>query len=81
MEAGAVTPLMGFDAMNGLSDQRCEIFTADEAAYQGEPEDSFESSRVEWVAPDRVLQLVRDGFVSDGCTIAALLWWLTLAKA
>jgi 8-oxo-dGTP pyrophosphatase MutT (NUDIX family) len=77
-EPGPLVPLFGYAPMNGISDQRFEIFVADGARRQGVPKDAAESSRVEWVGLDRVRQLMKDGQLSDGLTLTALLWWLTL---
>lgn len=77
-QPGPLTPLCGYDLMNGISDQRAEIFVADGATHKGDPEDAGESSLVEWVDLDRARQLMRDGLVPDATTLTALLWWLTI---
>lgn len=73
---GPLRRLHGYHPSNGLSDQRFELLAADGASYVGEPSDPAESSRVEWVPVSRVRQLVREGAVTDGLSLSALLWWL-----
>jgi 8-oxo-dGTP pyrophosphatase MutT (NUDIX family) len=72
---GPLTSLPGYHPTNGLSDQRFELFRAEGASYVGEPSDPAESSRVEWVQAERVLELLRTGEVQDGLSLTALLWW------
>jgi 8-oxo-dGTP pyrophosphatase MutT (NUDIX family) len=73
--AGPLTHLHGYHPTNGLSDQRFELFAADGAAHVGPPSDPGESSRVEWVAVDRVRSLLSAGEIQDGLSLTALLWW------
>ncbi len=73
---GPLEHLHGYHPSNGLSDQRFELYRAAGATRVGEPTDPAESERVEWVPADRVRELVRDGQVTDGLSLSALLWWL-----
>ncbi len=74
---GPLTHLHGYHPSNGLSDQRFELYAADGATHVGEPSDPSESERVEWVPVARVRRLIRDGAVTDGLSLSALLWWLS----
>lgn len=80
-EPGPMAPLFGYDPMNGMSDQRFELFLARGATYRGEPEDAAESSRIEWVPRNEVQRLIRDGGVNDGFTLTGLLWWLNMPRS
>jgi 8-oxo-dGTP pyrophosphatase MutT (NUDIX family) len=73
---GPLRRLHTYFPSNGLSDQRFAIFAADSASYVGEPSDPAESSRVEWLPVDRVRAEIAGGAVTDGLSLAALLWWL-----
>jgi len=70
---GAVTPLLGFDAMNGICDQRIEVFHASSATKGGPPTDSAESSRIDWVSREQAYAALRQGDIRDGTTATALL--------
>ena len=74
-EAGPLRRMHGYHPSNGLSDQRFELFAADGASYVGEPTDSSESSKVEWVPVATVRELLAGGRVVDGLSLTALLWW------
>ena len=69
-------PLFTYHPMNGIADQRFEIFTASGATHVGEPSDPSEADRVEWVPVAEVRRLVRDGELGDGLSLTAMLWWL-----
>lgn len=69
---GAPRPITTFHPSNGLSDQTFHIFHCDGAEHVGEPTDPTEASRVEWLALDAVLELVRDGAVTDGLSLTGL---------
>jgi 8-oxo-dGTP pyrophosphatase MutT (NUDIX family) len=77
---GQISHCFGYDPMNGLSDQRFEVFLAEGATSQSQPQDQSESSVVEWVDLDRVRELIRTGSVSDGLTLTALLWWFSFGR-
>lgn len=74
-EAGPLRRMHGYHPSNGLSDQRFELYAADGASYVGEPTDSSESSKVEWVPVATVRELLAGGRVVDGLSLTALLWW------
>lgn len=74
-EAGPLRRMHGYHPSNGLSDQRFELYAADGASYVGEPTDSSESSKVEWVPVATVRELLAGGEVVDGLSLTALLWW------
>ena len=77
---GPLRRLHGYHPSNGLSDQRFELFLAEGATYVGEPADPAESSKVEWIPFDEVRALVRSGAVTDGLSLAALLWWMAFVE-
>jgi 8-oxo-dGTP pyrophosphatase MutT (NUDIX family) len=75
---GPLTLLFSYFPSIGLMDQRFNVFLADGAKYVGEPADSSESDRVEWIAISELPALVRRGEIVDGYSLTALLWLLQL---
>lgn len=73
---GSLRPLVTYHPSNGISDQRHHIYLATGATYVGEPTDSSESERVEWVPVDDVRRLVTTGQVPDGLSLTAVLYAL-----
>jgi 8-oxo-dGTP pyrophosphatase MutT (NUDIX family) len=71
---GPLTPLLRYNASNGLSDQVFHLFLAGEATRVGAPTDPSESDRVEWLPVPEVRAAVRDGRVPDGLSLTALLY-------
>jgi 8-oxo-dGTP pyrophosphatase MutT (NUDIX family) len=65
----------------GLSNSEHDIYLARAAAPIGNPEDSFESERIEWVPLADICRLIGSGQITSGTTIAALLYVLTEAGA
>lgn len=58
--------------MPGISDVACTLYRADGATPIGEPADSEEASRVEWISTGDLRTLVDDGTITDGDTLIAL---------
>jgi hypothetical protein len=50
------------------------IFKAEDAEQIGEPADSFESERIEWVPLSDIHSLIAKGDVSSGTTLVTLLY-------
>jgi 8-oxo-dGTP pyrophosphatase MutT (NUDIX family) len=73
---GPLRHLTTYHPVNGTVDLRFHLFAAEGATHEGEPSDPSEAERVEWVAPDRLPELLAGGEVHDGLTLSALLWWL-----
>ena len=73
---GPLRPLLTTNPSPGLMNAVHHIFRADSATFIGPPADSFESERVEWIALSEILQLVEDGSILTGTTLAALLYTL-----
>ena len=69
-------PLLRLEPSGGLSDSVNHIFWTDRAVHRGEPAAAFESERIEWIALDRVPELISTGAVRAAGTAAALLWLL-----
>ena len=77
---GVLAPLVRYQPHNGLSDQVFHIFLADGATHVGEPTDTGEAERVEWVSIDRVRRLASTEEVLDGLSLTAILYALTFAE-
>ena len=75
---GPLRPVGAYHPLAGAVDQRFHVFLADGAEHVGEPRDTFEAERVEWVPVGRVRELIRAGEVSDGYSLTGLLWALEL---
>lgn len=71
---GPLTELCHYFPSNGLSSQHFHCFAADRAEHVGEPVDTFESDRVEWVPVAEAWRLVEGGAVTDGLSLTALSW-------
>ena len=78
-EPTGLTPLLSYHPASGLSDQRFHLFAATGARHAGEPADTWESERVEWVPLGDVGRLIRSGEIVDGMSLVALLYVLALA--
>ena len=74
---GPVCPLTTFTPVSGLIDLHFHLFAADGAVEIGEPVDTSESERVEWVEVARLRDEITQGRVVDGLSLMALLWGFT----
>jgi 8-oxo-dGTP pyrophosphatase MutT (NUDIX family) len=77
---GPLSLLFSYFPSIGLIDQRFNIFLADGAEHVGEPPDSSESDRVEWIPISELPALIRKGEIRDGYSLTALLWLLQLGN-
>jgi 8-oxo-dGTP pyrophosphatase MutT (NUDIX family) len=75
-QPGELEPIGSYHPLAGAVDQRFHVFLARGATRIGEPADGFEAERVEWVPVERVRELIREGAVTDGYSLTALLWAL-----
>lgn len=71
-----VRHVTGFHPIGGTGDHRFEVCLARAGEQVGEP-DPAESDRVEWLPLRQVRELVRDGLVSEGLSLVALMWLLS----
>ena len=71
---GPLRHLISIEPSPGLSDSRHHIYAADGAAHAGDPADSFESERIEWVPLADIRGLIAGGHITSGTTVAALLY-------
>jgi 8-oxo-dGTP pyrophosphatase MutT (NUDIX family) len=69
---GPLRELAVYHPSNGLNDQTFHLFVADGATHVGEPTDTSESERVEWMPEDALAAIVRQGDVRDGLSLTAL---------
>ena len=70
-EPGPLRHLLTYHPINGVVDVRFHAYVADGAHHRGEPSDPSESERVEWIGPDRLRRIVRDGEMPDGLSLTA----------
>jgi 8-oxo-dGTP pyrophosphatase MutT (NUDIX family) len=75
---GPLRPLLRVEPTPGISTSVHHLYRADSAIRIGEPEDDFESSRIEWIRLETVSGLIGAGQISSGTTLAALLYTLVL---
>ena len=73
---GTLRPLLRVEPTPGISTSVHHLYRADGATRIGEPEDDFESSRIEWIPLEAVSGLIGAGHISSGTTLAALLYTL-----
>ncbi len=73
---GPLLPLCTFHPSNGTSDQTFHVFVAHGATLVGDPSDPAEAESVAWVARADVERLVRDGGLSNGLSLTAVLRFL-----
>jgi len=73
---GPLRHLTTYFPHNGTSDATFHLFAADGAEHVGEPHDTDEAERVEWVPWPDVVTAMRAGSIGDGLSLTALLWVL-----
>jgi 8-oxo-dGTP pyrophosphatase MutT (NUDIX family) len=71
---GPLQALLRVEPTPGISTSVHHLFRAHSASRIGQPEDDFESSRIEWVPLETVPDLIGAGQISSGTTLAALLY-------
>ncbi|MGW8527419.1 MULTISPECIES: NUDIX domain-containing protein [Nocardiopsidaceae] len=71
---GPLRPLVYAQPSHGLMDSEHHVFVADGAEHMGEPTDTWEAERIEWVPLDRVPALVRERKLVGGTSMNALLY-------
>jgi len=61
---------------NGTSDATFALFIARGARHEGDPVDTHEAERIEWLPWDAVRREIAAGRIRDGLSLTALLWVL-----
>jgi 8-oxo-dGTP pyrophosphatase MutT (NUDIX family) len=70
--------LIGFQPLPGMVDAPVDVFLFRGAEKVGEPTDTEEAARIEWIPVDRLLELTRRGeLLGAGTIIPVLLYLLT----
>lgn len=69
-------PLFSYQPTNGLSDQKFYLFLSEGAEYVGEPTDTAEAERLEWVSVQRLAEIARSGEMLDGLSLTTVLYAL-----
>ncbi len=75
-EPGPLRPITTYFPHNGTSDATFHLFRADGAEHLGDPADTDEAERVEWLPWPEVRREIAAGRVGDGLSLTALLWVL-----
>lgn len=70
---GPIRPLIYTQPSPGIMTSQHHIFRADGAEHIGDPEDAFESDRVDWIPLDEIPGLIDKQHIVAGTTLAALL--------
>ena len=73
---GPLKALVRFNPLNGASDQVFHIFVASGATHVGEPTDTGESERIEWVPVEELARIAREGEMPDGLSLTAVCYAL-----
>jgi len=74
--AAEMHPAPAYQAVVGLSDHRFHPFWASGCVREGEPSDTDEADRIEWVGLDRARRMINEGEVDDGISLSMMLWFL-----
>ncbi len=67
-------PLIYTQPTPGVSDSEHHIFIGREAVRTGDPVDTLEADRIEWVPATQIRELIGTRQISSGTTLAALLF-------
>jgi 8-oxo-dGTP pyrophosphatase MutT (NUDIX family) len=73
---GPLEQLGKYYPSNGRSDERFHVFVARGAVKVGEPVDTSEAERVEWVTVDDLRGHITAGRIADGFSLTSVLWAL-----
>lgn len=73
---GPMRPLLYTEPSPGLMTSRHHIYRADSAEHIGDPEDGFESERIEWIPISDLKGLIDKRDITSGTTLAAVLYLL-----
>jgi 8-oxo-dGTP pyrophosphatase MutT (NUDIX family) len=68
------SPLVTYQPSNGLTDQKFHLFLSESAEHVGDPTDTAESERFEWVSTERLSGIARSGEMLDGLSLTAVLY-------
>jgi len=71
-QPGPLQHLTTFHPTNGMSDHTFHVFLADGATHIGEPTDTSEATRVEWVPVTRVREFIASDDIRDGLSLCGL---------
>lgn len=75
-----VEPLTSYHAMTGISNQKFSIFLGTCTTHDGEPTDTAEATRIEWIPIADIPKLAASGHITDGPSLGALAYYLGIHK-
>lgn len=70
---GPLTPLLSVESSPGFTDTIHHVYVADGAEHVGEPADSIESDRIEWIALADMPAMIARGEIRSATAVAAVL--------
>lgn len=70
---GALSPLVRYFPINGLSDQTFHVFTATAATHVGDPTEPDEAEKIRWMRWPEIRRAITNGEIRDGMSLTALL--------
>lgn len=73
---GPLDALVTYFAHNGTSDATFNVFLATSATHVGDPTDTDEAERIEWLSWADIRDEMRSGNIGDGLSLTALLYRL-----
>jgi 8-oxo-dGTP pyrophosphatase MutT (NUDIX family) len=79
--AATIEPMATYRPMAGISTMVYTVYLATDVVKVGEPTDTAESLRVEWVAMADIPELVQAGHVTDGPSLTAIGCYLGIHRA
>lgn len=74
--AGTTGAGPSYQGVIGLSDHRFNSFWTTGCTDEGDPSDTDEASRIEWIDFDRAQRMIDAGDIDDGISLTALMWVL-----
>lgn len=73
-------PLTAYHAMTGISNQQFSIFLATDTTHDGEPTETAEVVRVEWIPLQSISQLATSRQITDGPSLTGLAYYVAIHR-
>lgn len=78
--AKSIQPMLSFYTTPGICNERMDVFLAKDLSFQGQDLDEHEKIQVEIMPIKRCIEMIKEGSIRDGKTIAALLYFEAVKK-
>jgi 8-oxo-dGTP pyrophosphatase MutT (NUDIX family) len=77
-EPGALRHVVTFNPASGITDVTFHVYISDGATHLGDPVDTHEAERIEWVPVDRLRSLLANGEMREGMSVGGIATALAL---